>query len=409
MLKFIYDLGVRLYGISILIASIWLKKAKLWIHGRTNWKQNLKDNIEKLSNPVWFHAASSGEFEQAKPIIEWIKENYPTQKILVTFFSPSGYELSKKYSLADLITYLPLDTPQNAKDFLTITQPKMAIFIKYEFWLNFLFEIQKRKIPCFLVCGIFRENSPFFKGILKTLFQRALNAYNQIFVQDKLSFELLKNVFDTAKITVAGDTRFDRVIKIQKNWKPVIEVEKYLPPKPILMLGSSWYPDEIWLKKIIPLLPEWHFVIVPHEISAEHNQKLKKIFLEAVFFSELENNEPSKYKILIIDKMGWLSRLYNYADAVWIGGGFGKGIHNTLEAAVYGKPIFFGPNYKKFHEAFGLIEYGAAFPVHANTSPTEIVHFLRENIQHASHSAKKYVIENQGSTEKIVKYLKNYL
>lgn len=412
MQHFLYNLGVKVYGLGIYIASFWIKKAQLWIQGRKNWKENLRLNTFKFQNSIWFHAASSGEFEQAKPIIEWIKIYYPHQKILVSFFSPSGYELCKNYKNADFITYLPLDTPQNTKDFLDIVQPQMAVFIKYEFWLNFLFEIHNRNVPCILISGIFRNNSPFFKGILKNLYQKSLKTYNQIFVQDYNSFENLKNKCNYTNVTIAGDTRFDRVVQIFENWKPIIEIENYLPQKPILMLGSSWLPDEIWFQKIYFHLPNWSLVIVPHEISEGHNQKLKELFPDAVFYSSIEKNPALQVqRVLIIDKMGWLSRLYYYADAVWIGGGFGVGIHNTLEAAVYGKPIFFGPNHKKFYEALGLIQNKAAFPVNKNTSIKEILSILedKEKLKFAGEAAQEYVFSNQGATQKVIEWIKNYM
>lgn len=411
VLNFFYNLGVKAYGLGIHVASGWIKKADLWKKGRKNWQDFLRAQSNKIQNSIWFHAASSGEFEQAKPIIEWIKQNYPHKKIFVTFFSPSGYELCKNYALADFVTYLPLDTPRNAKLFIEIVQPKMAIFVKYEFWLNFLLEIKRKNIPCLLISGIFRENSPFFKGIFKTLYQKALNAYNHIFVQDKESYERLKKILKDEKITCAGDTRFDRVIHIRKNWKPVLEIEKFLPSKPIFMLGSSWLPDEIWFQKLYPLLPEWFFVIVPHEISVNHLQKIQQLFPEAVFYSSLEKNPTLNVnRVLVIDKIGWLSKLYHYADAVWIGGGFGVGIHNTLEAAVYGKPLFFGPNHLKFHEAIALINQKAAFSVNSSTNPQEIVNFLKdkEKINSSGKAAEKYVFENQGATEKITNWLKNH-
>ncbi len=409
MENYLYNLGVKLYGLGIYAASPWIKKAHLWIQGRKNWKENLSNNAFKYQNAIWFHAASSGEFEQAKPIMEWIKTHFPHQKILVTFFSPSGYELCKNYKHADFITYLPLDTPQNAKDFLEIVQPKMAVFIKYEFWLNFLLEIKIRNIPCILISGVFRENSPFFKGSLKGLYQNALVSYNHIFVQDQNSFENLKNKCNYQNVTLAGDTRFDRVIQIFEHWKPVTEIENYLPKKPILMLGSSWLADEIWFQKIYSNLPDWTFVIVPHEISKNHNQKLKELFPEAVFYSSIENNQELEVqKVLIIDKMGWLSRLYYYADAVWIGGGFGVGIHNTLEAAVYGKPIFFGPNHTKFHEAIGLMKNQAAFPIQKDTKIDEIVKMLqdKEKLKLAGEASQKYVYAHQGATPKIIEWIK---
>jgi len=408
MQNFLYNLGIKLYGFLILVASLWIKKAKLWVNGRKNWNQNLKNHSDKVQNSVWFHAASTGEFEQAKPIIEWIKMNYPNQKIFVTFFSPSGYEIFKNYSLADFISYLPLDTTQNAKEFLEIVQPQIAIFIKYEFWLNFLFEIKRKNIPCLLICGIFRDDSPFFNGFLKSLYQNALKSYTHVFVQDKNSYQKIIKYLNPLNVTISGDTRFDRVIKIRENWKPVYEIEQFLPKKPILMVGSSWLPDEIWIQKLMPLIPEWNFVMIPHEISDIHNQKLKELFKTALFYSDIKKNPNLKVdRILVIDKIGWLSRLYYYADAVWIGGGFGAGIHNTLEAAVYGKPILFGPNHKKFHEALGLIAVGAAFPVEKSTPPEKIVHFIKQNINFSIHASEKYVYENQGATKKITHWIKN--
>ncbi len=412
MLQLLYNLGVRIYGLGVYLASLWIKKAYLWKQGRKQWREILKTQQQKVHQAIWFHAASSGEFEQAKPIIQWLKNQYPHQNILVTFFSPSGYELCKNYALVDFITYLPSDTPQNANDFLDIVQPKMAIFIKYEFWLNFLFAIRKKKIPCLLISGIFRKNSPFFQGVLKKLYQKALNSYTHIFVQNQESYENLKPYCELSKITLAGDTRFDRVIEICENWEAIKEIESYLPAKPIFMFGSSWPADELWAKKLYNLLPNWNFVLVPHEISELHNQQLRSLFPDAIFYSDIVKNAQTKPKrVLVIDKMGWLSRLYHYADAVWIGGGFGVGIHNTLEAAVYGKPIFFGPNYHKFHEAYGLIKVGAAVPVKTDKDIPYIIQFLSHQKQYkqSGDAAKNYVYSKQGATKKITHWIQNFL
>ncbi|GIV43614.1 MAG: hypothetical protein KatS3mg035_0737 [Bacteroidia bacterium] len=241
------------------------------------------------------------------------------------------------------------------------------------------------------------------------MYQKALNAYSHIFVQDKQSLENLKKYCHFDNVSLAGDTRFDRVIQIYETWKPVTEIEPYLPPKPILMLGSSWPPDEVWIQKIYSLLPNWSFVVVPHEISGGHNQKLKELFPDSVFYSSIEKNPNLQvHRVLVIDKIGWLSRLYYYADAVWIGGGFGVGIHNTLEAAVYGKPIFFGPNHKKFHEALGLIQNQAALAVDKNTSIEKVVSFLQDKtkIHDYGQSAQNYVYSHKGATQKIIEWLK---
>jgi 3-deoxy-D-manno-octulosonic-acid transferase len=371
-MRALYSLNIFFYGVAIRIASLFNAKAKLWVKGRVNVFDDLQKKIGVDNKPVvWFHCASLGEFEQGRPLIESFRKENPQYKILLTFFSPSGFEVRKNYAGADIISYLPLDTPGNAKRFLEIIKPSLVFFVKYEFWLNFLGELRKRKISHFLISAIFRNDQVFFKSYGK-IFRDALKGYSWIFTQEKNSIELLKSI-GVSTASVAGDTRFDRVSEIAAAAKEILIAEKFSGnDKKVLVAGSTWEADE---KNLFPAFKNssgkgWKLIIAPHELGEAHLSSIEKGISEIgippneiVRFSRADEKTIGEKKVLIIDNVGMLSSLYRYGKIAYIGGGFGKSIHNILEAAVYGMPVIFGPRYEKFYEAQRLLELGGAICV----------------------------------------------
>ena len=354
---------------------------------------------------VWIHAASLGEFEQARPIIERIKSEVPKTVIIVTFFSPSGYEIRKNYPLADVVFYLPSDTVSHAKRFLDAVCPDVAIFVKYEFWLNYLNELHRRAIPTYLVSAIFRPSQVHFKP-WGALWRDALECYNTIFVQDKASEVLLQGA-GYHHTVIAGDTRFDRVAEIARNAKHIPIIEHFAMGAPLFVAGSTWGKDEELLIELINAHPDTRFVIAPHEMDEARMHRLEReIKGGAVRYTRSsENSDFNNAQVLILDTIGLLSSVYSYARWSYIGGGFGVGIHNTLEAATFGLPIAFGPNYHKFREACDMIERGAATSI---TTASELIAWFApikedgEALQKASSSARDYTKEHCGATNTIM-------
>jgi 3-deoxy-D-manno-octulosonic-acid transferase len=404
----LYNLFVTIYYWAVRIVSVWNTKAKEWITGRNHWTDKLIRDIDYSSPWIWVHCASAGEFEQGKPLIEKLKQTYIHHKILVSFFSPSGYQAGKKYKQADAICYLPLDTPGNATQFLNIVRPQLAIFIKYDYWYHHLKAVADRKIPLLLVSAIFRDNQPFFKWY-GSLHRQMLSYFTHIFVQDDSSKERLQSI-SISHATVSGDTRFDRVATIASNhFSELAHIKEFLNDSKVLVAGSTWPEDEEMIKESLVNLEGIKTIIAPHEINAAHISNLLKLFPNAVKYSEAGSQDLSQAPVLIIDNVGMLSRLYFYADITYIGGGFNKsGIHNTLEAAVWGKPVLFGPNYQKFKEARDLIQRKAAFSLSNAASLNSILKELLENkeaMEKSSLSAQDYVQEQKGATNKILSYI----
>jgi 3-deoxy-D-manno-octulosonic-acid transferase len=427
----IYSLIIRLYILGIRVASLWNPKAKQWVNGRKNLFEELEKKIERGNKLVWLHCASAGEFEQGKPIIEELKKQYPSHKVLVSFFSPSGFDAATKYQHVDIITYLPADTRKNAKRFVELVNPELVVFVKYEYWYHHLSAIAFRHIPLLMVSAIFRENQLFFKTYGR-FYKRLLYLFRQIFVQDARSLELLKaNGIDHCSLS--GDTRFDRVAEIAGRFSEVPFLKEFIGEADTIVAGSSWEGDEVILAKYIHSR-EVKMVIAPHEINENHIQRLQKLFPGCVRYSQLKDSFAGKMvggttsiwnsineqqekdvqdrlghaKTMIIDSIGLLSKLYHYATITYLGGGFKSGIHNTLEAVVYGKPVLFGPKYQKFKEAKDLIEEGAAFSVTtADELKEKIDHLLNEpsELLKAAEAAGKYVQENTGATGKIIQYI----
>lgn len=403
---FLYNISIVLYYIVVAFVSLWDKKAKQWIVGRKDIFKRMAEVISPEDKVVWIHAASLGEFEQGRPVIEKIREQQPEYKILVTFYSPSGYEIRKNYAGADYIFYLPIDTPGNAKKFLDVAHPEIAIIVKYEFWLNLLSELKRRGVRTYLISAIFRRNSIFFRSY-GSIWRQALDSFEQMFVQNEESKELLHEIgFDN--VVVAGDTRFDRVAEIARNVKKVPIVERFKGDSPLFVAGSTWGPDEEILQTLINDNPQIKFVVAPHEME---NSRIERIIAQtkggAVRYTQCnEVSDFSKTQVLILDTIGILSSVYGYATWSYIGGGFGVGIHNTLEAATFGLPIAFGPNYQKFKEARDMVALGAATKVESAEDLSAWFAPLRDDksaLQRAGSAAKSYTQRNQGATSLIMK------
>ena len=410
-MKFLYKTGIHIYALAIRLASLFNPKARMAIKGRKNWTKNLSKKIETNSRYIWLHCASLGEFEQGRPVIEEIKKQYPQYRIILTFFSPSGYEIRKNYPLADIVSYLPFDTPRNAKKFLKIVQPEKAFFIKYEFWHFYISELQKQGIPVYLISGIFRESQHFFKNSAwGRWYKKMLFRFDHFFVQNKKSAELLSSI-GVNNFTVSGDTRFDRVAAIAAAAKEIPAVEKFRGQSKLIVAGSTWKPDEELLAAFINNTSNVKMIVAPHEVSAANINRLKQMLKKpAQLFSNIQNNVPGECQVLIIDSIGVLSSLYRYGDVAYIGGGFGVGIHNILEAATYGLPVIFGPNYSKFKEAVDLAEGGGAYAIHNQNELNTTFKSLLENPENLKNSAaicKKYVEKNTGATSVIIKKVFN--
>lgn len=363
---------------------------------------------------VWFHCASLGEFEQGRTLMEKLKLKRKEIKIVLTFFSPSGYEVRKNYTGADYVFYLPLDTKANAEKFISMIAPEKVFFVKYEFWFHYLHTLHKKNIPVYLVSTIFRPGQKFFNWY-GGFFRSMLKTITHFFLQDEESAALLHAIGIT-NYTVTGDTRFDRVVESADGLKPIPMIEKFKDGKKILVAGSTWKEDEQLIKSSFTYLT-FHpsplkLIIAPHEVNENRIREVQNFFsgYNITLFSEAKEETISSSEILIIDNIGMLSSIYQYGSYAYIGGGFGKGIHNILEAAVVGLPVFFGPNYQKFREANELIERGGAFPVR---SSDELTSTLNNLITHenkcaaASKVARDYVYERKGATEKILLFLKN--
>jgi len=429
-MNILYNIGTSAYFLGVkLAAACGHRKAKLMEEGRKDWAQRLESRMTQLrtedpSRPwIWFHAASLGEFEQGRPLIEALREKYPQYRILQTFFSPSGYEVRKNYKGADVVCYLPYDKLSECRRFLDIAKPEQVFFVKYEFWGNILEELQRRQIPTYLISGIFRSRQAFFKwygGMLRPI----LGTFRHMFVQDVESKRLLSDIGFNQNVTICGDTRFDRVIAIQQQAKQYKWAEEFVAAKAdgrkpfVLVAGSSWPKDEDILLEHFNNHPEMKLIMAPHEIHEEHVQsiiaKLKRPYLR---YSELKKQwesgqvpeghlpaESDSIACIIIDAIGFLSSIYRYGDVAYIGGGFGVGIHNTLEAAVYGMPVIFGPNHTAFREALGLLDAKGGFTISDAASYNAVIdRFMTDPkaLQEAGQKASSYVQVESGATETI--------
>jgi 3-deoxy-D-manno-octulosonic-acid transferase len=407
----LYNIFLFFYKIGIRIASLWDQKAKQWLRGRRGIFETLKKTIIPGEKIIWVHCSSLGEFEQASPLLDNLRIVYPAYKILLTFFSPSGFEARKNYRHVHYVFYLPLDSRKNANRLLGILNPSLVIFVKYEFWFYYLKSIKKRSIPLLLVSAIFRKDQPFFKWYGQ-LNRQMLLFFTHIFVQNEESKKLLETINIAQNVSVSGDTRFDRVVEIAEKFIPVDGIARFVGSNKTIVAGSSWPDDEkiisCYLKDNSSTESKW--IIAPHEVNKKHLEDLRELFPGSIFYSQLNAMlDLINKNVLIIDNIGMLSRVYKYATIAYIGGGFGKeGVHNVLEAAVYGKPIVFGPVYHQFNEAQQLVLNQAAVSISSYEDfAIRIKQILNEYETRIEMSEKTqtYVYSNKGATEKIIRYI----
>ena len=402
------------------MASLFNLKAKKWVRGRKNIFETLEKAIPGGEQIIWIHCASLGEFEQGRPVIEKLKTQYPRHWILLTFFSPSGYEVQKKYKGADWVFYLPMDGPRNAKRFLEIVHPSLVIFVKYEFWYYYLKKIKYRNIPLLLISALFRKDMSFFKWY-GGLQRKMLSRFDHLFVQNQESKKLVDAIGLSEICSVSGDTRFDRVIEIAGKFEPIAAIEQFIGNNKAIVAGSTWPEDEEALQKAFSMIndPLLKLIIAPHEINEKHLNSIKELFPKAVLFSELKNILPQAIQLpitsncLIIDNIGLLSRLYHYAHISYVGGGLRTmGVHNVLEAAAYNKPVLFGSFYHKYTEAVGLVKSGGGIPFYDEKRDgamlKELIKALLNNKEEYTHSSKAagdFARSNKGATQKIIAYI----
>lgn len=430
--KLLYLLFLYSYHAGIRIASLWNPKAKLWVAGRRQFPV-----VTAAGNSrVWMHCASLGEFEQGRPLLEAIKKRYPQAVVIVTFFSPSGYEIiaggdTKKSGIADHVFYLPMDSPSNAARMVEAIKPSVVLWVKYEFWYYYLTALKQHDIPVLMVSGIFREGQPFFRWY-GGIWREMLKSFSWFFLQNEDSRELLAAIGIQQNVSTSGDTRFDRVIEIAEKFEPLPLIEAFCGSSKVIVAGSTWEEDEEELIHYVKNNPQIRFIIAPHEIHEENIRDVQKEFTGAILYSALlknsagdgklveehsRNSSPSTApnvksepaNVLIIDNIGMLSRLYHYADISFVGGGFEEsGIHNVLEPAVYGKPVIYGPEYEKFAEAVDLVECGAGICIHNALELEKVLTELWENealLQQKSEAAKNYVYSKAGATRDIMQHL----
>ncbi len=409
--RLFYNLFVRLYPLLIRFVTPFNPKARQWRAGRKNIFSWLQSRIAIGDKVFWMHCASLGEFEQGRPVLEKLRSANKGYKVVLTFFSPSGFEVRKNYPGADVICYLPMDNGENARKFFEVVHPSLILFIKYEFWYYFLAEAQKRKVPLLLVSGIFREDQPFFKWY-GGLHRKMLKSFTHFFVQNQDSAELLASLGFQHNVTVSGDTRFDRVLQIAATVTEIPFVSTFCGASEVVVSGSTWAEDDEELSHFANTRPDLKFIVAPHDIGKDRLDECMNLYKSSILYSALEsaNGEMApNINTLIIDNIGMLSTLYKYATVAYVGGGFGEdGVHNVLEAAVYGKPVLFGPEYHKFIEAGELVACGAAFPVKNALELEKVLQKLIARDHHyilASEAAGKYVLSRKGPTDAIAAYI----
>ncbi|MBQ6049979.1 MAG: 3-deoxy-D-manno-octulosonic acid transferase [Bacteroidaceae bacterium] len=408
-----YSLAIYLYMFGVIVASLFNKKARLITKGHINTFRILRHQIDKNARYVWFHAASLGEFEQGRPLMERFRRDHPEYKILLTFFSPSGYEVRKNYEGADVICYLPFDTPGNVLSFFRLVHPEMAFFIKYEFWLNFMQACYRRKIPVYSVSSIFRPNKVFFRWYGKG-YSKVLRYVTHFFVQDEESRQLLSLRDVRDNVTVVGDTRFDRVLDICHQAKDLPLLERFASDAPfVFVAGSSWAPDEDLIVPYFNAHPGMKLILAPHVISEEHLTQIEnKLKRPSLRYTEATEDNVSRADCLIINCFGLLSSIYRYAHVAYVGGGFGAGIHNVPEAAVYGIPVLIGPNNKGFREAQDLLRLGGCFEITGQTLFNAVVSRLmskKKLRQQRGAIGKHYIESNAGAADKIFQMIETFL
>ena len=400
-----YSFGIYIYALLVrLVAILGHRKARAMVRGQHRTWRILRERIDPTERYVWFHAASLGEFEQGRPLIERLRREHPTRKILLTFFSPSGYEIRKDYKGADLVCYLPFDTPTAARRFVKLAHPEFAIFIKYEFWRNYIDVLYRRGVPVYSISSIFRPGQIFFQWYGRK-YARCLRRITHFYVQNRISVKLLSRIGVTNNVTVTGDTRFDRVIDIRRSARPLPLVESFAAGHVVLIAGSTWPPDEEILIDYVNRRSDLRLVIAPHVVSAGHLKEIEaRITRRCVRYSEANEHTVAENDILIVDSYGLLSSIYRYGNFAYVGGGFGVGIHNVPEAAVYGIPVIIGPNNRKFTEAQAPLCNGGCREV---TSAADFSALLDDFLSHPAHvassgaAAGNYIAEHAGATDKI--------
>jgi len=404
-----YNLSILLYSLLVRVASLFNPKAKQWVRGRKDILKKIEEAVKHETNLVWFHSASLGEFEQGRPVIEAFKLKHPDYKIVLTFFSPSGYEIRKNYEGVDYVFYLPVDSKRNAREFIRLIDPKMVFFIKYEFWYHYLNELRKKEVPTYIFSTIFRPKQMFFKPY-GGLYRKILKAFTHFFVQNEESIELLKRI-GFENVSLAGDTRFDRVYTIAKQAKVLPQLEDFAQNRPVLIAGSTWPKDEENIIKYINTSANnYKYIIAAHEVDESHIKNIVSgIEKPYVLYTTATKAEIDAAEVLVVDCIGVLSSLYRYGDISYIGGGFGRGIHNTLEAACYGMPVLFGPNFHKFKEAKDLLALGGAHSYETYDELNRLLDFYHKNVDSRKKSgeiSKNYVDEMRGATDKILYTIK---
>ncbi len=406
----LYTIAIYLYQLMVMLVSPFHEKARTLLRGQRNTFKILKENVDKTARYVWFHAASLGEFEQGRPLMERFRREHPEYKILLTFFSPSGYEVRKNYQGADIICYLPFDTPSNVYRFLHLIRPEMAFFIKYEFWMDYMWACHHYGIPFYSISSIFRPNKIFFRWYGRP-YARVLKYVTYFFVQDEQSRQLLASRGYVDNVTIVGDTRFDRVIDIAHQAKELPLVERFCSDAPyVFVAGSSWPPDE---ELIIPYFnshPNMKLILAPHVIDEHHLQQIEqRLRRPSMRYTQATAESIAQADCLIVDCFGLLSSIYRYGQLAYVGGGFGEGIHNVPEAAIYGVPVLIGPNNKGFREAQDLLRMGGCFEITGPTLFNAVVdRLLSDNQLRKTRGAvcHDYITSNAGASDVIFKTLK---
>lgn len=409
---FIYNCAIYITSFFLKILALFSPKLKLFVNGRKDVFSTLESKVSKASPVIWIHTASLGEFEQGLPVIEALKNQYPKHQILVTFFSPSGFEVKKKSSAADLVTYLPLDTQYNAKKFITIVNPVLAVFVKYEIWPNYLKELELKKTPILLVSAIFNKRQIFFKGY-GSFMRNSLSTFSHFFVQDQNSKDLLRSI-GLENSTISGDTRFDRVLKILEQDNQLDFMNTFKQNKQCFIAGSSWPEDEAIIVDYINYTnSNLKFVFAPHTIKKEAIQRLTNtIQKKTILYSEIDYKNPSEYEVLIIDTIGLLTKIYSYATIAYVGGGFETGLHNTLEPAVFGIPVLIGPKYAGFKEAEDLVRLKGVISIPDQKSFAIELNKLLHSPKYYNETGRvnsHYISERKGASTLIMTYIKNVI
>ncbi len=403
----LYNIGIRLYSFILLLASLFVPKARLFVDGRKNWKHKLKSAADTDKTTIWFHCSSLGEFEQGRPLMEALKIKYPDSFLCVSFFSPSGYEIRKNYELADYVCYLPLDTKKNARQFIDTLQPNYVFFVKYEFWFNFIAELSEKSIPLFNLSGIFRKEQHFFSFYGKW-FAKQLRNFSWFYLQNQESLSLLNGI-GIKNCSLSGDTRFDRAMAVLEENKEFPIIERFSKDHLTVFGGSCWDTEEAYLGALLKENKELRLVLAPHNVAEGNIQKIIKNLPEpALRYSEMNATSDIKARVLIIDSIGILASAYRYADISLIGGGYNDGLHNVLEAVSWGSPVLFGPKHQNFPESYELMENGAGIHVESEQQfLNAIMRWIhnRELLRQVQEQARTYAAKKSGVCAKILTHL----